>query len=185
MDNKSVVDSFRASGFADCGTVIDEQWSRDLFAKLEWKRYFGPDIFFTEQEFEESLKNPPAGRGKVLDLLEGEDVSPIEDSPELKEAFSKVLGPNCRIYARRVICSVPLEWVPAWVFKKYYASRSASFNLFIKPEFHDVRHFLGINYHQDTMDFVNRDPDFVTFYVYLQDVDENNSPLFVFPKSHA
>ena len=57
-------------------------------------------------------------------------------------------------------------------------------NEFVRSEFRNVRHFYGIDFHQDAIDFVDREPDYVTLYLYLDEVTEKESPLILLPCSH-
>ena len=55
---------------------------------------------------------------------------------------------------------------------------------FVKPIFRDMTYFYGIDFHQDIIDFPDRPSDFITVYIYLDNVDKNCSPLHVVPNSH-
>ena len=57
-------------------------------------------------------------------------------------------------------------------------------NPYIKEEFRDFTYFRGIDYHMDIMDQLNTKADIITIYVYINDVEENMSPLHVINKSH-
>ena len=46
-----------------------------------------------------------------------------------------------------------------------------------------MTYFRGIDYHMDIIDFPNRNPLFITMYVYLNDTDSTMSPLNVI-KNH-
>ena len=86
----SILKDFTDAGFVDLGGAIDEEWCSHLYSRLRSKRYFGPEIFYNERDYHESQKNI-GPRGKILDILEGEDVGLVEDSPLLKEIFTRVL----------------------------------------------------------------------------------------------
>ena len=43
---------------------------------------------------------------------------------------------------------------------------------------------MGIDFHQDIIDWPTRSPDFITAYIYLNDIDKDSAPIFVVPKSH-
>ena len=47
-----------------------------------------------------------------------------------------------------------------------------------------MTYFYGVDYHQDIADYRNRVGDFITLYVYLDDVTSDMSPLHILPKSH-
>ena len=52
-----------------------------------------------------------------------------------------------------------------------------------KEEHRDLTYFKGIDFHQDIIDFPDRDPDFITAYIYLDKVDTKTSPLYLIPNS--
>ena len=54
---------------------------------------------------------------------------------------------------------------------------------FVKPEFTDITYFYGIDFHQDIVDWKERESDFATVYVYLESVGPKDAPLFVVPGS--
>ncbi len=55
----------------------------------------------------------------------------------------------------------------------------------MKPHYRDVTYFFGIDFHQDLIDFKDRDADFVTLYVYLHPVTRADAPLYLLENSHA
>ena len=55
---------------------------------------------------------------------------------------------------------------------------------FIQEKYRDITYFRGIDFHQDIVDHPES-ADFITVYVYLHDVDSNQSPLFVIKNSHV
>ena len=61
----------------------------------------------------------------------------------------------------------------------------ANLGAWIKPEFQDMTYFRGIDFHQDLIDYKSRLSDFITLYVYLDNVDMKMSPLIIIPKSHV
>ena len=54
---------------------------------------------------------------------------------------------------------------------------------YIKEEHRDLTYFKGIDFHQDIIDFPDRDPDFITAYIYLDKADTKTSPLYLIPNS--
>lgn len=79
---------------------------------------------------------------------------------------------------------MPDSWIPDWVIHEIDSLGVANLGPYIKPEFHDITYFHGIDFHQDLIDHPNRKADFITLYVYLDDVDEGMAPLAVVPRSH-
>ena len=68
--------------------------------------------------------------------------------------------------------------------KKIKNDPSANLAHFVKKQHTDITWFHGIDFHQDLVDWQNHQPDFITLYVYLEDVDINMAPIFLLPKSH-
>ena len=60
----------------------------------------------------------------------------------------------------------------------------ANLGAYIKPDYQDMTYFRGIDFHQDLIDHKSRTSDFITLYVYLDDVVMGMSPLAVIPRSH-
>ena len=59
-----------------------------------------------------------------------------------------------------------------------------SINIEIKPKYRDIRHFHGIDYHQDFIDFSLERGNFITVYIYLSKVTKKMSPLNLLPGTH-
>ena len=81
------------------------------------------------------------------------------------------------------VMGVPENMIPDWYLRRR-KSGYAPLAPFLRSEFYDMSFFFGIDYHQDMIDFSNRIGDFVTLYVYLDDVTSNMSPLHIVPGSH-
>jgi len=54
----------------------------------------------------------------------------------------------------------------------------------VKAPFRDITYFYGIDFHQDLIDYKDREADFLTLYVYLHDVGTHDAPLFLLEDSH-
>ena len=80
--------------------------------------------------------------------------------------------------------SIPEKLIPKWVLDLKKDHHSVNLGEFIKPKYRDITYFKGIDFHQDIIDWPTRGPDFVTAYIYLNDVNIESAPLFVIPKSH-
>jgi hypothetical protein len=55
----------------------------------------------------------------------------------------------------------------------------------VKPHYRDVTYFNGIDFHQDLIDYKDREADFITLYVYLHPVTHADAPLFLLENSHS
>ena len=102
----------------------------------------------------------------------------------IQKAMEKVLGPNYNILLKKFIVSVPLQWVPNWIIEETKGVALTNLGPYIRPEYSDMTYFIGVDFHQDLIDYNNKTANFVTLYVYLDEVDENMSPLVLAPRSH-
>ena len=163
----------------DCSRLIKSIYSNRDFNKL----------FMTKKAFEKERdaaknvkirKNPRPGHN-LLDKL---DCSFIFETQKAVSTFKKILGNYYRILDHKLVMGVPQDKIPKWV--KDYTKGFHTVNLadYIKPIYRDITYFRGIDYHQDIIDWPERNADFITGYVYLEDVLPNMSPLYVLPLSH-
>ena len=74
--------------------------------------------------------------------------------------------------------------VPDWLKARIIGNPVNNLGPYVRPEFRDVTYFFGIDYHQDLIDFPDRDADMITLYVYLHPVTERDAPLHVLEGSH-
>ena len=107
----------------------------------------------------------------------------------LQSILYKLLGSEYGTVIKKFVCGVPSVWIPEWVQKRIEGDGVKNLNAYIKPQFRDITYFNGIDMHQDMIDWpqgkTNHDPkEFLTLYIYIHDVTELDSPLFVIPKSH-
>ena len=171
-------------GYCSLGEVINKQKCRQLLEFIKSTRNFGMDLFIEEEYFRSNPQykgvNPCPGRN----ILEGLDISFIECNEIIHTLLSEVLGQGYLVVLKKVICGVPKEWIPNWVLSEINSIPVANLGAFIKPQYRDITYFHGIDFHQDIIDYKNRRSDFITLYVYLDDVSEVESPLFIIPRSH-
>ena len=180
-----LLDKFAEDGFCELGNVIDELGCNDLLQKVKDTREFSSKLFLSKEEFHKNPhyrnKNPKTGG---YNLAEKYDLGFIEENPIIQDCMSKVLGPDYNILLKKFIVAVPIEYIPDWVKKKTNDISSTNLGPYIKPEYADMTYFVGVDFHQDLIDHKDRLADFVTLYVYLDEVNENMSPLVIAPRSH-
>jgi len=75
--------------------------------------------------------------------------------------------------------------VPDWLKARIKGNPVNNLGAFVRPEVRDVTYFYGIDFHQDLIDFRDRDADFLTLYVYLHPVGPQDAPLYLLEGSHA
>jgi hypothetical protein len=172
---------FIENGFAKLKNISKIKCIDALRMILE-TREFNTGLFLDESEFRKQEvrwgTNPKPGRN----LTEMLDIKSMID--EIKPELTEILGNDFEIMFPKVICGVPESWLPEYVKKEILMTPIPNLGAFIKPEFRDITYFHGIDYHQDIIDYKDRVTDFITLYIYLDDVTENDAPLYILPKSH-
>lgn len=174
-------DFFIENGFFELKKIPKDICSESLNI-IKNSRNFGPNLFLDEEEFKKQKvrwgTNPKQGRN----LTEKINITSVLDV--IKNELTEVLGDNFEIMFPKVICGVPESWLPQYVKDDIFMNPIPNLGAFIKPEYRDITYFYGIDYHQDIIDYKDRITDFITLYVYLDDVTENDAPLYILPKTH-
>lgn len=185
MDNKS---HFFEDGIVDLGAVLQEEDCANLlkqFYKLKPfdNKFFKEQVFLKEGEHDPTKSQVGSGPKPGRNLTEKVDLDFVEKNPEIKKALSEILGEDYRIMQKIFVMGVPEDMMPEW-YQKIRKNGYGPLTPFINSKFYDMTYFSGIDYHQDMIDFKNRKGDFVTLYVYLDEVTPDMSPLHIVPKSH-
>jgi hypothetical protein len=172
---------FIENGFFKLKNISKELCEESLNI-IKNNRVFGPNLFLDESDFNNQTvrwgTNPKPGRN----LTEKLNIDSIIN--EIKNELSEVLGNDFEMMFPKVICGVPESWLPEYVKNEIHMNAIPNLGAFIKPEYRDITYFHGIDYHQDIIDYKDRVTDFITLYVYLDDVSENDAPLYILPKTH-
>jgi len=175
--------SFVESGFCEVGPIYGAAECSALMKEIRLRRNFD-DLFLDESEYRANPRhvgvNPRPGRN-LLDKLEN---AFIFDNPIFQERMTKALGDRWQILDCKLVMGVPDSWMPDWLLKETKGLAVANLGPYVRPKHRDITYFHGIDFHQDIIDFKDRPADFVTAYVYLENTDENTSPLYVVPGSH-
>lgn len=157
-----------------------------LLAKIKALRAFGENLFLTEAEFDANPQyvgvNPAPGRN-LLERFE-DDLAFVEQDAGVTEALGAMLGDGYEILLKKLICGVPASVVPAWLKARIHGNPVNNLGAYVRPEFRDITYFYGIDFHQDLIDYPDREADFVTLYVYLHEVGAHDAPLFLLEDSH-
>jgi len=158
----------------------------DLLAEIRRTRRFDDSLFLTEAEFDADPQytgvNPRPGRN-LLDTFDGR-LGFVEAAPQIASALSDLLGPDYELLNRKIVCGVPASAVPPWLKARIEGAPVNNLGAFVKPDYRDITYFYGIDFHQDLIDFKDREADFVTLYVYLHEVTARDAPLFLLDGSH-
>ncbi len=179
----SAAAQFKDRGYASLSGFFDAQKCRALLAAAEATRDF-EKLFLSETEFDTNPQyratNPRPGRN----LAEKLDTDFIFGDPEFAELFRTILGPRFRILDYKFVMGVPSRLLPDWLKPRIKDQLVNNLGPYIRPEYRDITYFHGIDYHQDIIDFPDRNCDIITAYLYLDRVRKTSAPLYLIPDTH-
>ena len=182
----SVTDDFRERGYHMFKTPVDPAAAARLLAKIRATRAFDGSLFLTEADFDADPQhvgvNPRPGRN-LLERFEA-DLAFVERDPAIVAGLTELLGAGYETLNKKVVCGVPASAVPAWLKARITDNPVNNLGAYVRPEHRDVTYFYGIDFHQDLIDYKDRDADFVTLYVYLHAVGSHDAPLYLLEGSH-
>ena len=177
-------DEFVENGIYHMDPFLDLKKCKKLVDDV-YKNRSAETLFIDKNEYSGKIglknANPQSG---VNNFAEEFDLSFIEEHPEFKKTMTAILGSNYSIMLKKFIFGIPTTWVPDWIKQEIKDAPVANLAAFIKPELRNITYFHGIDFHQDIIDWKSRVADFITLYVYLEDVGMEMSPLVVVPGSH-
>ena len=172
---------------ATCSTIrsIRLRQAR-CWTQIHADRGFDGSLFLSEAEFDADPQytgvNPKPGRN-LLERFE-DQLGFIECSPAIVSALTTLLGSGYEILNRKIVCGLPDSILPTWVKTRIAGGMVNNLGCFMRPEYRDMTYFYGIDFHQDLIDYKDRDADFVTLYSYLHPVTAQDAPLFLLDGSH-
>jgi hypothetical protein len=165
---------------------VDPQAAGDLLAQIRADRGFGANLFLSEAEFDADPQyvgvNPKPGRN-LLERFE-DQLGFVEQAPHITSALTALLGPDYQLLNKKAVCGVPASAVPDWLKARILGNPVNNLGAYVRPEYRDVTYFYGIDFHQDLIDYKEREADFLTLYVYLHPVSRADAPLFLLKNSH-
>ncbi len=176
--------NFFNTGIQNCGVIYKNRDCKSLLKEINNLRNF-KNIFLSQKEYLSGSKsylkkNPAPGRN----LLHKLNCSFIFENKKFKKEMTKILGINYRILDSKLVMGVPDKFLPKWIKEEIKDNMTNNLGIFIKPEYRDITYFKGIDFHQDIIDFPTRKADFITAYIYLENVNKNTSPLYLIPNSY-
>ena len=176
-------------GLVELGPILDIKQCTDLknqFNKLRPidAQFFKEKVFYKENEFDPNKSHYGTGPGPGRNLTERVNLDFIEKNPIVQETLTKVLGSDYKIMQKIFVMGLPKNMIPDWINERSKNLGFVNLCALVRPEFRDMTYFHGIDYHMDLVDHRNRIGDFITLYIYLENVTANMSPLHVIPKSH-
>lgn len=175
--------SFVQDGVESISQVFSKEDCANLLNKAMSSRDF-KDIFMSEAEYRENPKqigNAPRPGRNLLAKLETEF---IFSNPTFLQSMTRLLGPRWRVLDYKFVVGLEDEAIPDWIGEELVDRPIANVGAYVKESLRDVTYFRGIDFHQDIIDFPDREADFITVYIYLDDVDGSSAPLIVIPRSH-
>lgn len=180
------VGDFIAHGYHVFEGGVDPAAASALLAKIRALRTFDADLFLTEAEFDADPRyigvNPAPGRN-LLERFEA-DLAFVETDAAIVSAVGALLGDDYEILLKKLICGVPASVVPSWLKTRIAGNPVNNLGPYVRAPYRDITYFYGIDFHQDLIDYQDREADFLTLYVYLHDVGEHDAPLFLLEDSH-
>jgi hypothetical protein len=182
-----ILQDFAERGFHRFDQPVDAAAAGRLLAKLRADRRYDSSLFLDQAQFDADPQyrgvNPRPGRN----LLERfcDDLGFVERAPQIVSGLTALLGPGYRIMDRKVVCGVPAKAIPPWLKDRIAGNPVNNLGAYVKPHLRDVTYFYGIDFHQDLIDWKEREADFVTLYVYLHKVTRADAPLYVLENSHS
>jgi hypothetical protein len=183
----SLTEAFGEAGYYPFPAPVDGHAAAALLADVRATRAFDGNLFLTEAEFDADPQyvgvNPRPGRN-LLDRF-GDRLGFVEQDPMIVAGLTALLGEGYEILNKKLVCGVPASDVPAWLKARIEGRPVNNLGAYVRPENRDITYFYGIDFHQDLIDYKDREADFVTLYVYLHPVGENDAPLYLLEGSHA
>ena len=185
-DPASPTQDFIDHGYHVFPNGVDPSAAVRLLAKLRATRAWDVSLFLSEAAFDADPRyvgvNPKPGRN-LLEALD-DDLAFVERDGAIVAGLTRVLGEGYKLMNRKVVCGVPAKSVPAWLKARITDNPVNNLGAYVRPEYRDVTYFYGIDFHQDLIDFKDREADFVTLYVYIHPVTAHDAPLFLLEGSH-
>ena len=186
MIKKNLLENFINNGWLDLGYLLDKKKCNLLASKVLKSRPWNQSIF---REYEDIFDNPrhlnvsPKKNG--YNLAEKYDLRFIENNETLRNFLESILGKDYEIILKKFVVSAPNSMIPEWLKPIVEKKLDGNLAQYIKQEFRNISYFSGIDYHMDLLDYANFNGDYITIYIYLTDVNANQSPLNIINKSHV
>jgi hypothetical protein len=186
IERSSPTEDFIARGYHRFEQPVDAAAAGRLLAKIRATRAFDGSLFLSEAAFDADPQytgvNPRPGRN-LLEAL-SDDLGFVERDPGIVAGLTELLGDGYETLNKKVVCGVPAKTVPGWLKARITDNPVNNLGAYVQPQYRDVTYFYGIDFHQDLIDYKDRDADFVTLYVYLHPVGAHDAPLYLLEESH-
>ena len=185
MKKNNIINSFKNLGIIDFGQVLEIEKCVETFNEIKNSRNWSTELFRSQEDVKlnPQFKKVNPGRG-VSNFAEKLNLNYIEENRVIKDTLNQILGNDYEIILKKFVVGVPDSWLPDWLKPIISKNLTANLGEYIKKEYRDVTYFRGIDFHMDLIDHPGQIGDYVTLYVYLDNVNEKMSPLHVVEKSH-
>lgn len=80
--------------------------------------------------------------------------------------MNKVCGKNYKILNSKFVMGIPHKFIPSWLEIELKDSLVSNLGPYVKEIYRDITYFRGIDWHQDIIDYPERNSDFITAYIY-------------------
>ncbi|HEX7885743.1 MAG TPA: phytanoyl-CoA dioxygenase family protein [Phenylobacterium sp.] len=181
-----VISDFIETGAHLFHAPVDAAAAGELLAEVRATRAFDASLFLSEAEFDADPQytgvNPKPGRN-LLERFEAR-LGFVEQAPHIVAAVSALLGDDYEILNKKVVCGVPARSIPGWLKTRIHGNPVNNLGAYVKPQNRDITYFYGIDFHQDLIDYKEREADFLTLYIYLHPVTAADAPLYLLEGSH-
>ena len=185
MTLQKKLNNFTDTGFLTLEELLDKKQCKNLLNEIMNNRDWSENLFRKEAEVKNDSKTIKTNPGKgVNNLAEEFDLNFIEQNEVFVKCLNKLVGENYQIILKKFVVGVPEKWIPNYCKEEISKQLAANLGFYIKPEYRNVTYFRGIDYHMDLIDHPGQIGDYVTVYVYLNDVTNKMSPLHIIEKSH-
>ena len=171
MNKRDFLKSFEDKGIIDFGQILSSQKCLETLNIIRESRSWSDQLFRSYEDVRDNpqFKKVNPGRG-VSNFAEKLDLSFIEKDSLVKETLDEILGKDYEIILKKFVVGVPDSWLPDWLKPIISKNLTANLGEYIKTEFRDVTYFRGIDFHMDLIDHPGKAGDYVTLYVYLDNV---------------
>ena len=183
---QAAVEDVMTLGYHRFGEAVDPVAAGKLLSDVRALRRFDDSLFLSEAEFDADPQytgvNPAPGRN-LLERFEHR-LGFVEKDPGVSGALNALLGPDYEILNKKLVCGVPERSIPDWLKRRIRGNPVNNLGAYVRPEYRDITYFYGIDFHQDLIDYKEREADFLTLYIYLHPVSRHDAPLFLLEGSH-
>ena len=177
---------FSTNGCADLGLLLDPIKAESLRAWIDERQPIMHDIFYSSpDEFAKHgrwERYAPGTNDHNLLISSELDLSFIEDNQSFRDVCSQLCGADYQVQKKSIIRSTPRRAVPAWILEETSEVGRPNLNPYVRDQFQNIQYFLCTDFHQDK---TRSESDFVTVYLYLDEVEKSSSPLRLLKGSHV